>query len=213
MSYVRSGRAFALQTQREFDRAAEEQAWALKHGPMNLRPRLLYSQALSYLMQHDVNNARMKLEECRAISQQLGDSFTDYKSFADLIELAWDMNESERWREFHDEHQQLYAHREGIDALRLRGSCLRKIADLAICNGDYDDALNAYEHGLPLIAEYEVHERYTIRSQIKQTDSRLRNRIPGKVLHALGQDLSLFWSSREELVTKYPEVLLMFRRW
>ncbi len=213
MSAVRVGRAFAFQTLHELDKAVEEQNWALTHGPLNIKPRILYSQALNSLIDRNVEQARSRLEECRRMSQQLGDRFNDYKSFADLVELAWEQQEWSRWQTFYDEHSRLYAKREGIDALRLRGSCLRKIADLAICAGNYDIALETYEHGLPLIARYEVHERYTIRSQIKQTDNRLRTSVPGKVLHRLGQDLTRFWLSNEELVTRYPEVLLLFRRW
>jgi tetratricopeptide (TPR) repeat protein len=213
MSTVRVGRAFAFQTLRELDKAVEEQNWALAHGPVNLKPRILYSQALNSLLEHKVEQARSRLEACRQISQQIGDRFNDYKSFADLVELAWEQQEWSRWQTFYDEHNRLYAQRKGIDALRLRGSCLRKIADLAICAGNYDIALETYQHGLPLIAQYEVHERYTIRSQIKQTDNRLRVSVPGKVLHRLGQDLTQFWLSRDELVTKYPEVLLLFRQW
>lgn len=213
MSITRCGRAFAFQSLRELEKAEEEQNWVLHHAPLNIRPRILYSQALTFLLKQDIDRARLKLEACRQMSQQIGDNFNDYKSFADLVELAWDAGECYRWREFLDEHTRRYAYREGIDALRLRGSCLRKIADLAICDSNYGEALACYKHALPLIAEYEVHERYTIRSQMKQTDSRLRSRVAGKVLHQLGHDLSLFWQSREELVAKYPEVLLMFSRW
>jgi hypothetical protein len=84
---------------------------------------------------------------------------------------------------------------------------------MAVCQGDYAEALETYEHALPLIAEYEVHERYTIRAQLRQTDKRLRDRVPESVMHQLGKDLAIFWESRPELVTKYPEVLLMFKRW
>ncbi|NJN67277.1 MAG: hypothetical protein HC884_11470 [Chloroflexaceae bacterium] len=186
---------------------------ALEHSPITMHPSILHSQAMTCLERHDIEGAYRTLERCREMSQQIGDGFNDYKSFTDMVELAWDRDEFARWREFADEHQRLYAQREGPDALRLRGSCLRKIGDLAICDGEYDVALEAYKHGLPIVAEYEVHGRYTIRSQIRQTDSRLRKRLPGKLLHRLGKDLSRFWQERPELVAKYPEVLLLLSRW
>lgn len=213
MSVVRCGRAFAFQLRGENEKAHDDQQWALAHGPFNLRPRILHSQALTFLGRGDVEQARHSMEECRQVSQQLGDIFHDYKSFADLIELAWDLGECNRWQEFYDEHERLYVHRTGTDSLRLRGSCLRKIADLAICDGAYDTALEAYKRGLPIIAEYEVHGRYTIRSQIRQTDHRLRKRVAGSVLHRLGRDLMMFWQEHPELIGKYPEVLLLFNRW
>lgn len=213
ISIVRCGRAFAFQLRQEYEKARDDQQWALEHGPFNLRPRILHSQAITFLGQGDTENACRRLEECRQVSQQLGDIFHDYKSFTDLIELAWNREEYVRWQEFYDEHERLYAHREGTDALRLRGSCLRKIADLAACNGAYDAALEAYKRGLPLIAEYEVHGRYTIRSQIRQTDLRLRERVSGSVLHRLGRNLMSFWQEQPDLLTRYPEVLLLFNRW
>jgi hypothetical protein len=82
-----------------------------------------------------------------------------------------------------------------------------------MCNGAYDEALEYYKHGLPIIAAYEIHGRYTIRAQIRQTDHRLRGRIPEKTLQQLGRELSAFWRERSELVKKYPEVLLVFSRW
>lgn len=213
MGMVRKGRAFAFQLRGELDKAEEDHRWALEHGPVTMHPSILHSQAMTYLERQDIEQAYRALEQCRAMSQQIGDGFNDYKSFTDLVELAWDREEFGRWREFSEEHQRLYAQREGADALRLRGSCLRKLGDLAICDGEYEVALASYKHGLPIVAEYEVHGRYTIRSQIRQTDSRLRKRLPGKLLHQLGRDLSLFWQERPELVAKYPEVLLLLSRW
>lgn len=213
MSMVRCGRIFAYQLRNEIDKAKEEQAWLIQFAPLHIKPRVIYSQARTLLEEGDVSGTRRKLEECRQVCQEFGDSFNDYKCFADIVELAWESGEYDRWREFAEEHKQLYASREGTDALRLRGSCLRKIADLAMCNGAYDEALEYYKHGLPIIAAYEIHGRYTIRAQIRQTDHRLRGRIPEKTLQQLGRDLSAFWRERPELVKKYPEVLLVFSRW
>lgn len=210
---VRCGRAHVFQARGEFDKAEGELQWSYVHGPLNLRPRIFYTQAQTFLARGDVGNARYKFEECRRVSQKIGDCFHDYKSFADLLELAWDCDECARWREFADEHAELFAEREGVDALRLRGSCLRKIGDLAICSGEYATALECYKEGLPLIARHEVYERYTIRTQIRQTDERLRKRISPTMLHRLGQDLGRFWREQPELLWRYPEVLLLFSRW
>ena len=97
--------------------------------------------------------------------------------------------------------------------MRLYGSCLRKIGDLAICAGEYDAALAAYEEGFPLIAEHEIHERYTIRSQMRQTNERILRRIPSKILSRLGRGLAVFWRSTSTLIAKYPEALLTFYLW
>lgn len=213
MSVVRCGRAFAYQSLREFERAEIEQEWVLNNGSIVLKPRILHSQYLTSLARGDIATARQHLKECRAISQHIGDQFNDYKSFADLIEMAWECEEFAEWQNYYDEHTRLYAPREGIDALRLRGSCLRKIADMAICSGVYNEALTLYEQALPLIAEHEVHERYTIRTQLRQTDKRLRDRVPDTVMQKLGSDLASFWQTQPDLIRRFPEVLLLFRKW
>lgn len=213
ISVVRCGRAFAYQSLREFERAEIEQEWVLNNGSIVLKPRILHSQFLTSLARGDIAAARQHLKECRAISQHIGDQFNDYKSFADLIEMAWECEEFADWQKYYDEHTRLYAVREGIDALRLRGSCLRKIADMAICSGAYDEAVNLYQQALPLIAEHEVHERYTIRTQLRQTDKRLRDRVPDTVMQKLGSDLASFWQVQPDLIRRFPEVLLLFRKW
>lgn len=213
MSLVRCGRAYVFHLQGALARADEDLDWSLKHAATNLKPRILYSQALVQWARGNLHQARTKLAACRALSQEIGDHFHDYKSFADLTELAWEFGEFPRWLEFSRELESLYAQRAGAEARRLRGSCLRKIGDLAICNGDYDAALAAYEEGFPLLAENEVHERYTIRTQMQQTNERIINRIPAKILSRLGRGLSLFWRSNTMLVIKYPEALLTFHQW
>lgn len=212
-SMVRCGRVFAYQLRRELDKAQEEQEWLLRFAPQHLKPRVLYAQARTLLESGDIAAARSKLEECRRVCREFGDSFTDYKCFADIVELAWEHREYDRWEQFHREHQEQYADREGTGALRLRGSCLRKIADLAMCHGAYDVAMAWYKRALPLIAAYEVHGRYTIRAQVRQTDRRLRECVPAKILHMLGRELATFWREHPELVRKYPEVMLVFTRW
>jgi tetratricopeptide (TPR) repeat protein len=213
VSIVRCGRSYVLQQRGELDKAEEDLQWALEHGPTYLKPRIFYSQAIIHQSRGNIGQGCEKLRACRSISQAFGDTFHDYKSFADLVEMAWDCDGCSQWQEFREEHTRLYSHRTGADALRLRGSCLRKIGDLAICDGCYQEALQMYQEGLPIIAEYEIHGRYTIRSQLRQTDQRLRARVEPEVLRMLGRDLSQFWQERQELLTMYPEMLLIFHRW
>ncbi len=213
MSLVRCGRSYVFQSQGELDKADDDLSWAMQHGPAHLRTRILYSQGLVCRSRQDLLSARQKLEECRRLSQEVGDHFHDYKSFADLIELAWEFGEYDQWPIFAQQLESLYTLRDSAEAIRLRGSCLRKIADLAICSGDYDSALAFYEEGFPLLAEYEIHERYTIRSQMRQTDERLHARIPRKMLGNLGKALAQFWRRHPVLIVKYPEALLTFHNW
>jgi tetratricopeptide (TPR) repeat protein len=210
---VHCGRAFAYHSLGELDKAAAELDWAAAHGPVNLKTRILYSQGLIAWDRGDLQQAREKLEECRKLSQEIGDIFHDFKSFADLVELAWEAGEFERWRGFSLDLEDLYREVHGEDGMRLRGSCLRKIGDLAICYGDYDAALDFYEEGFPLLAQYETYDRYTIRSQMKQTNERILHAIPTKILSRLGIALEQFWRSNPVLVVKYPEALLTFHTW
>jgi tetratricopeptide (TPR) repeat protein len=213
MSLVRCGRAYVFQSLGELDKATADLEWALQHGSAHLRTRIFYSQGLVYWAKKELLLARSKLEECRKLSQEVGDHFHDYKSFADLIELAWEFGEYAQWAYFSQQLDELYADREAAEAIRLRGSCLRKLGDLALCAGDYAQAVAFYQEGFPLLAEYEVHERYTIRSQMRQTDERIRPRISGAVLSRLGSELAQFWRSHTILVVKYPEALLTFHDW
>ncbi len=98
-------------------------------------------------------------------------------------------------------------------SLRLRGTSLRRIGDLAICNGDYKDALNAYMEGLPLIAEYEVLQRYTITEQIRETETLIAQELKKEILSRLGRDLAEFWNRMPQLIENSPESLLTFQRW
>jgi tetratricopeptide (TPR) repeat protein len=213
MSLVRCGRAFAFQSQGELDKAEEDLDWALTYGSVNLRTRIFYSQGLVYWAKQELLMARNKLEECRKLSQEIGDHFHDYKSFADLIELAWEFGEYDRWNAFAQELDSLYGTQQGPDSMRLRASCLRKLGDMAICDGDYAAALAFYEEAFPILAEHEIYERYTIRAQIRQSDERLRACISAALLGNLGRDLAQFWRSNTMMVVKYPEALLIFHTW
>ncbi len=213
IAQVRAGCAFAYQVLEQFAQAEAELQWVLQFGPANLRTRVLYSQALLVWDQGRLQQAHEYLVLCRDLSREIGDQFHDYKSFADLIELAWEFGDFASWKQFLSELEQTYAQRTGGEARRLYGSCMRKIGDLAICAGEYDAALAAYEEGLPLIAENEIHQRYTIRSQMRQTNERIIARIPPKILSRLGRGLAMFWRSNATLIAKYPEALLTFHFW
>jgi tetratricopeptide (TPR) repeat protein len=214
MSLVHCGRSYAFLSRGELEKADDALTWAWDNGAVYLKPRILYARALTAWARNDLAGARQHLETCRVMSQQLGDRFHDYKSFADLTELAWEFHEYHRWQEFADQLNQLYTtQRASEDLLRLRGSCLRKIGDMAICAGSYADALDAYKEGLCLIAEHEVHEPYILRSQIRQTDRRIRERITGETMSQLGHDLMQFWRASKTLMEQYPDALLIFHRW
>lgn len=215
MSLVRCGRAFAFQSRGELERAADDLDWAWRYGGVHLQPRILSSQALIKWANHDLAGARLTLEQCRQISQEQGDTFHDYKSFTDLLELAWEFGEYDRWSAFWEEHQQRYQdqQQQGTMMLRLQGSCLRKIADLALCHGSYEAALQAYQEGFLLIASHEVYTRYTMRSQLRQTEERLHGVVPQTRLQQLGRDMTRFWSEHELFLMYYPEALLTFQRW
>ncbi|NJO04689.1 MAG: tetratricopeptide repeat protein [Chloroflexaceae bacterium] len=213
ISLIRCGRAYAYQLQGAFREATEDLIWAMVYGPVNLRPRILYTQALVERDSGNLLQARDKLVVCRELSREIGDQFNDFKSFADLIELVWEFGEYDHWSTYARELDELYSMQQGTEAKRLRGSCLRKLGDLAVFNGDYDAALAFYEEGYPLIAENEIHARYTIRSQMQQSDDRMRGRVPAKIMSRLGHGLAQCWRSTPMLVVKYPEALLTFQQW
>jgi len=83
---------------------------------------------------------------------------------------------------------------------------------MAICNGDYDAALNAYKEGFLSIVENDFLWRYTIGKQIKDTESLIRKHAPN-VLSNLGRDLAAYWRSNGMLIEKSPESLLTLQQW
>lgn len=213
VSIVRSGRANTFVLQGELDKAEEDLTWAWEHGTANLQPGILFLQAQIHRKRNELPLARQKLEACRIASQNMHDTFTNYKSFVNLVDLAWEFGEYDRWRSCVEEHDRLYAQGEDIASLRLRGSFLRAIADLAVCNGDEDDAIQFYKTGLSLIAQHEVHTPYTVREQINETDRRIAMCADTMVVARLGGVLATFWKIHPNLVARYPEALLTFYRW
>lgn len=213
ISIVRRGRATIWLAQGEWGKAEEDLKWSWERAAPNLKPQVLHAQARLHRGRGELLEAAKKLEECRQSGRDVGDFICDFKAFADLIDIAWENSEYQRWRTFYEELKQSYAERNDLVSLRLRGSSLRKIADLAMCQGDYSEALEAYKEGLELIALHEVHGQFTIRAQIQQMNQRLQQCVSKDVLASLGTALSAFWRQNKELRAKYPEALLIFRNW
>ncbi len=129
-----------------------------------------------------------------------------------LMELSCEFGEFSRWNEFAEETRKFFNNRTSEMYRNLHGSCLRKIADLAICDNNYDVALSAYKEGFLLIVESEFLWRYTIGKQIRDTENLIRKYTP-EVLSKLGRDLAEYWRSRQVLIEKSPESLLTFQQW
>ncbi len=210
---VRSGRPNALLLLGRLDEAEEDLAWAANHGPVNLQPNILFLRAQIQWARGNLEQAMERLLDCRRLSQEINDAFNDHKSFVNIVDLSWEFGEFDRWQEFFAEHEARYGAEQDEANIRLRGSFLRRIGDLAICAGAYEDALKAYREGLSIIAHYEVHTPYTIREQLKAIDKRLCGNVPSNVLRRLGADLARFWSEQREMVAKHPDALLTFYRW
>ena len=202
--------------QKNLDQAEELFNWAFKHGPPNLKPWTLYNLAQIYRARKDFEAARQKFQECRKASREFDEDEREYRSFMRLIHLAWEIGEYNQWQEFAEEYKRLYAERSGGINFALRGTVLRRIADLAICEGkNYDAALNFYKEGLALITHYGIHQPYNYRigPQLREIDEQLHECVPGNVLSNLGRDLAALWRDNRELITKYPDALLTFQRW
>ncbi|MCP4347135.1 MAG: tetratricopeptide repeat protein [Desulfobacterales bacterium] len=213
ISNVKCGLASVFLSQREFHKAEKNLNQALEYAPENLKTRIFFYQAKAYQGSNNLNDARHKFEECRNLSQKIGDHFFDYACFSDIIELTWEFGEYHRWQEFYNEYKELYADKKSEMNLRLKGTSLRKIGDLAICNGDYENTLAMYKESFLLLAEKESLWRYTIGEQVKRTDNRIRKHAPKALLHQLGNDLTQFWKENETLITSTPESLLTFKSW
>ncbi|MCP4112347.1 MAG: ATP-binding protein [Desulfobacteraceae bacterium] len=212
ISRLRCSRASVYLSQQETDKAENDLKWARDSGLKNLLPRILFFQSKVYRYRNEQNLARKKLDECQSCSQEIGDIFFDYATFSCLIELAWEFGEFHRWREFAKNHEK-YSDRKSEMDIRLRGTSLRRIGDLAICNGDYDDALDAYKKGLPLIAEYEALKRYAIEEQLRTSKTSISKFVEKDILSRMGKELEEFWKKNKMLTEKSPETLFTFQRW
>ncbi len=212
MSIVRCNRIPVFISEGILDKAEEEADWAFDNGAENIKPRIMLYQALIYRDKKETERSRKRLEECKALSLKIGDDFFYCTSFMHLMELSCEFGEFNRWNEFAEETRKLFTSRDSEMYKNIHGSCLRKIGDLAICNNNYDVALNAYKEGFLLIVENEFLWRYTIGRQIRDTEKLIRKYTP-KVLSKLGRDLVEYWRSRQILIEKSPESLLTFQQW
>jgi tetratricopeptide (TPR) repeat protein len=214
ISTVLCGRASVLRLQNELDRAEEDLTEAAENSPKNLQPRILFEQAKLHWVRGQLAEAHDHMLRCETLSQEIGDNNHDYRSFVDNLELIWAFGDFQRWQELSERHQLLYASREGDEARRLHGSAYRKLADLAICAGQYETALAAYQKGFSLIAANEVHRPYTVGAQIRRSDEHLQQCQDGRRLRSrLGRDMIQYWHDHAELVRKFPEALIVFGRW
>lgn len=213
ISKVRSQRAIAFLAEKKLDEAEGDLHWALANAPLNEHPRILHYIAEVYWVKGDLKNARKSYEESREIAQQIGDTAYDYRSYSDLIDLVWEFSEYNRWQELYEEYQKLYAHKKDVESLKVHGSTLRKIGDLAICDNNYKAALALYKEGFLLKALYETHKGYTVNEQLKITESRLIQISSRTMLKKLGKDLAKFWKSKNFLTEKSPETLLILEQW
>jgi hypothetical protein len=213
ISTVRAGRASIYLHRRETDKALVDLDYAAANGPQNLQPRIIHTQAQVQMALGNLENSRILIRHCQELSYRIGAYEYGFRSFADLLDLAWEMGEYAQWPLFLQQAETLFAAHVGEEAYRLRGSSLRKIGDLAMGNGRYDAALQAYQSGLPLIARYEQHEPYKLSAQIKVTHERIARCSSPELVNRLGHDLAEFWLSQPDLFEKTPEALITFFAW
>lgn len=210
MSTVRCGRGVAFLQQNELRRAEEDLKWALGTCSTNLVPQILHYLGRVYWENKELEHACEWFEKCRSLSRQIGEKVYDFRSFADLLDLYWELGYYHQWQECKSELESRYAENKNNS---VRGSALRKIADLAICHGDYDAAVSLYKLGLPLTVKYTIRSSHLIGEQLRNTDQRIRSCVAGSVVSKLGTDMVQFWNENKELVTTSPEALLIFYRW
>ncbi|OQY27160.1 MAG: hypothetical protein B6244_11520 [Candidatus Cloacimonetes bacterium 4572_55] len=196
----------------ELSMAEREINWALIHAPEDLQPRALFHKARIHQERKEYKKATETLNECISRSRRIGDLFFDHAGFLALIDLAWDQGQYNRWQEFDREGDARYANYTENSLRRFHGASLRKIADLAISCQDYEEALPRYRKGLSIIAHYEVHKKYTVGQQLKETDRRIFSLIDKKTLSWLGTELAEFWT-RNGLISKSPDAMLIFHSW
>jgi hypothetical protein len=101
----------------------------------------------------------------------------------------------------------------------IEGSSLRKIADLAICNYNYDSALSMYQEGLLKVANHAVREiqtvprRYTLVDQLMIIENRLRAVGLTDALCQLGQDFTALWNEHDILRGDYVRARRILQQW
>lgn len=209
ISTVRMQRGIAYADEGNLEAAQQDLDWALAHGPRSEHPRIMYHQAQLHRKKHALDQALQRFEACRHVSQEVNDATYDQRSLADMLDIVWEQRHYAQWQAYRSEVERVFAQSKN---LALRGSSLRKLADLAICNGDAAAALALYQEALPLIARNPV-RKYTIQDQLNIIDRRLQTSIPEHVLRELGKDMTQFWSSEKDLLDRYPEALETFMRW
>ena len=213
ISTVRAGRAAIYLHRQELAKATADLEYAAENGPQNLRPRIIHTQAQVQMSLGNLTNSRNLFSICQDLSYKIGAYEYGFRSFADLLDLAWNFGEYGQWQTFLEQMEKLFAGHKGEEVYRLRGSSLRKIGDLAICDNAYEAALAAYQEGFSLIAKYEQYEPYQLSAQIKVTDERLHQCGKLEFVNRLGHDLSDYWQAQPQLLEKTPEALITFFAW
>ena len=212
LSIVRIGRASIYWRQDKLEDARLDVEYAKEFGPVNLKPRILHTEARLQVGQNNLGAANKLFKECYLSSQQLGNQEYLMKSLIDSIDVYWELGQFHEWKQLQSQIIDMF--RDSIDeeTLRLQGSSLRKLADLMICADEYKKALDAYKRGFMLIAKHEVHSPYAIGQQLRITEKRIREHIEPGIMANLGRDLAAFWKD-EKLLQKSPEALSTFYRW
>jgi tetratricopeptide (TPR) repeat protein len=208
------GLVYLAQDHTEAARALLEEA--LPAAPANTVPRILHHLAAIEWRQGNFDAAKQLFEDCRKRSQEAGIHEYNFKGFADLLDIYWEEGAYARWPDLHAELAEIMTRSKSY---WLEGSALRKIADLAICNRDYADALQLYQEGVLKIADHTVrniqtiHRRYTLVDQLEITEARLRRTGLTDSLRQLGHDLSAFWTAHDSLLRDYARALRLLQQW
>jgi tetratricopeptide (TPR) repeat protein len=212
ISTVKVGQASVWVQTDELDNALVCLEYARKFAPSNLLPRIIHTQAQVFQHVNDIDKAYELFQDCYIRSSNIGSQEYMLKSFADLLDIAWERAEFHRWRDFREQIKSLFAERSGEESFRLEGSSLRKVADLAICAGSFGPALDDYKRGLPLIAKYEVHSPYVIAAQLATSYKRIRQHVDSETIKKLGEELENHWIA-EGLDIEAPEARRIFIKW
>ncbi|MCP4110700.1 MAG: AAA family ATPase [Desulfobacteraceae bacterium] len=215
ISIVRCNRSSVLIHQGKFEEAEKELHWVFDHCSDHIKVRIMFHQGNLYWKNKKPEHAGKKFEECRKFSRDIRDRFFERASYSTLIELTCELGEYDRYHEFDQEIQRMYPDTDDLSEMdfRLKGTSLRRIGDMAVCNGDYETALEKYKKGFVLIAKYEVLKRYTLGEQIRKTENMIYRHANTNDISKLGKDLSEFWNNETLLLKISPESLLKFQRW
>jgi len=179
-------------------------------------PRYLHYLGHVALAQDNIEEARDLFKESYDVSQVTHDLYFEVNSLGDLANIATIQREFNRRPEFKKRLKRyLEKHPEALS--RDVGLLLGYLGDLALSEGDLDEAIQNYQEGFLLLTKSGGYGPYTLVGHLERKERHWKeweseDIISSDSIREIGKRLEQFWI-KKELDFTHIQALLFFTRW